>query len=125
MMSPDLFSRWGCFIEGGPIRNKLSDYLRKLRKLDRFPHVAVGAKTISVDEILLFQRGRKYRDRYEFRSIVGAHSAQHFQPIDFRKIQINQNDGGHICRLPEFIAALCEQVLDGFQAVSCNDERIL
>jgi hypothetical protein len=54
----------------------------------------------------------------------GAYAAEHLQAIDFREIEIEQNDFGRCLRIPSSVAAGEEKVVQRLSAVAHDDNLV-
>ena len=65
--------------------------MRELGEVHRLADVAVGAKPVAFQPILILDRRRENDDRQELRSRIGADSLQHLVAVELRQLQIQQN----------------------------------
>src|SRR5687768_701850 len=113
------------FVQQQPIQTQLAHGLDELRKIDRLADVAVSAKRITVNKILfLFRRGQ-YHHGKKFCAFVRAYSLEHFEAVDFRKLEVEQ---GHARQLGDVAArerSCAEEKIQSFHAVAGDDHVIL
>src|SRR5690606_32516592 len=78
-------------IDEQPIDAELAGGFRKLGEVHGFTDVAVASQTVTLQEILLFPRGRQHDHRQKPRAGILANAPEHLEPVDFRKLEIEEN----------------------------------
>src|SRR5262249_9166663 len=101
----------------------VADRLDEMLEDDRLDDVGVGAEAVGVDQGLVLPRGRQHDDRDRPQRVVGLDLTQHFEPVHFRHLQVEQHDS-RVAGLPAGEAAAPAQVLERLLAVARDDDLV-
>src|SRR5687768_9006145 len=113
------------FVQQQPIQSELAHGFDELREIDRLADVAVCSQRIAVNEVLFLFRGRQYHHGKKLCPFVRAYSLEHFEAVDFRKLEVEQ---GHARQLGDVAArerSCAEEIVQSFYAVAGDDHVVL
>jgi hypothetical protein len=105
------------FVDDGPKYGKIFDGLGKFFEADGFDDVSVSAEFVAFNEILFFAGRSDHHDRDHAQVGVRFDAAKHLQPVDFRELEIEEDEKGETFRLLSEFAFLIKEV-EGFGAVA-------
>ena len=85
-------SAWWGFVHNGPKRAELADGVDEGAKVDRLHDVRIRAELVAADQILFLARRCQHDDGDRLQRIVRFQGAQHVETVDFRHLQIQEEN---------------------------------
>jgi hypothetical protein len=101
------------FVEEEPEQADGADCFGEVGKLYRLADVGVGADAVTGLDVFVLFGGGENDNGDDPGPLVGPYSAQHVEPADLGKVQVEQDESGRC----QAIAVACEETLKGLGAV--------
>src|SRR5689334_13049021 len=116
-------ARWRWLVQDQPVQAQLPHRFDELLEVDRFADVAVGAESVTRDEVpLLTRRGQDHHGQ-ETGAVVGTDAAQDLEPVDLGELEIEEDD--FRCYRATGMRARAEEEVEGFGAVVGHLDLVL
>src|SRR5207253_2782891 len=111
-------------VQEQPVEPDLGAGAREGLEVHRLDDVAVGAEAVRGRDVGLFLGRGEHHHRQRTRTLVAFEPAQHFQPVHFRELQIEQNHARRDADVAQRMALLAKEEFQGLGPVASHEHLI-
>src|SRR5918992_3850364 len=86
---PASLHRWR-LVQDEPVKSELAYRFDELDEVHRFSNITIAAKTVAINEILLFLRRGEHDHWGKLGPFIGAETADHLQAVDLGQLEVQE-----------------------------------